>query len=644
MTTATISPLIETIGASAFNGCTKLKDVYFLGKIPTIGGSNFTASGDTVHYMAEYINPATNLTNFFSNIEEEVPVITFSKLQLYIPSDVVNGIFISWAAENTITSCSISRYNVTNGITTFEDTTILSPSNSTIILSNELIEGRTYKFKVNINGINSIFSNEILYTSQILYRVVGSSASVYGYDDAPKNVEDFTNPYNTFSKAVTKEVGIRLVIVSSVSINGTSYNVTQIEDAVFSGLPELLSVSLPPTLVSIGVGVFTDSGLTSITLPDSLTAIGASAFSGTNLTNITIPRSVTTIGETVFLGCDTLSAINVSPLNLSFSSSNGVLFDKQQTTLIVYPSATPSSTYTIPNTVQTIAGSAFAGTSLTTINFPSSLTTIEDGAFTGANNLTNVVLPPSVTNVGESVFPPNLVVVNLYKKLNFYLSDLNTTATSGKVLYEYVSQSMTGDVVVEATASAWLLNTAFCFKTNTPEEVDITRCSFKVVSVTSDFSGILPKTKDTHIVYGQNSGFLSPTQNPPTIPYEYLSMISNQKNGTQNGITGIIGIPGFVGTMNKIIDTAFNAKLKSYENEIQFVYSSKNFIQEILLNIMTNDPGRFTNVPNLQLPNGFYRNLLRSGDTLYYRCDVIPNPEEGIPIVARKYLFKLTLE
>jgi hypothetical protein len=203
---------------------------------------------------------------------------------------------------------------------------------------------------------------------------------------------------------------------------------------------------------------------------------------------------------------------------------------------------------------------------------------------------------------------------------------------------------MTGDVVVEVSASAWLLNTAFCFKTTTPEAVDITQCSFKVNSVTSDFSGILPKSRDTHIIYGQNSGFLSPTQNPATIPYEYLSMISNQKNGTQNGITGIIGIPGFVGTMNKIIDTAFNAKLKSYENEIQFTYSSKNFIQEILLNIMTNDPGRFTNVPELQLPNGFYRNLLRSGDTIYYRCDIIPNPEEGIPIVARKYLFKLTLE
>src|SRR5271157_4597088 len=66
-----------------------------------------------------------------------------------------------------------------------------------------------------------------------------------------------------------------------------------------------------------------------------VTSIGDQAFNNsTNLTNVTIPNSITNIGAGVFDGCASLTAITVDTNNAFFSSTNGVLFDKGQTTLI----------------------------------------------------------------------------------------------------------------------------------------------------------------------------------------------------------------------------------------------------------------------------------------------------------------------
>jgi hypothetical protein len=151
--------------------------------------------------------------------------------------------------------------------------------------------------------------------------------------------------------------------------------------------------------------------LTGIVLPKSLTTIGEGAFAECQyLTSITIPASVTSIGgETpvgAFVGCGKLTSITVGAANPAFSSVDGVLFDKEKTTLILFPQG-KSGTYTIPSTVTSIGAGAFYGCSgLTGVTIPDSVTSIGGGAFAN-NQLTSVTIGNSVTSIGAVAFANN---------------------------------------------------------------------------------------------------------------------------------------------------------------------------------------------------------------------------------------------
>jgi hypothetical protein len=137
----------------------------------------------------------------------------------------------------------------------------------------------------------------------------------------------------------------------------------------------------------------------------TFTSIGSGDFAHcTNLTNITIPASVTSIGNSVFNGCSSLTAITVDAGNTIFSSENGVLYNKDKTTLIRYPQR-KTGAFTIPAGVTSIGSSAFQScTSLTSVTIPNSVTSIVNYAFYGCDNLTSVIIGSGVTSIESNAF------------------------------------------------------------------------------------------------------------------------------------------------------------------------------------------------------------------------------------------------
>ena len=214
--------------------------------------------------------------------------------------------------------------------------------------------------------------------------------------------------------------------ITSVSI---PEGVTCINDSAFYGCEVLTDVTIPNSVERIGVdafcfcyalkGVTFGSGLktiaeeaftscqsiTSITIPDNVERIDDKAFSSCKaLTTVTIGSGVTSIGGYVFNMCYSLEEIIVSPENPAYCSEEGVLFNKDKTTLIKYPNA-KTGDYVVPNSVTRIDDVAFHDCQgLTSVTFPDGLISIGTASFSNCSSLTEIILPNSVTTIGNSAF------------------------------------------------------------------------------------------------------------------------------------------------------------------------------------------------------------------------------------------------
>lgn len=160
--------------------------------------------------------------------------------------------------------------------------------------------------------------------------------------------------------------------------------VTHLGDYMFRYCYDLSNVSLPSTLKGIGIRTFEycDS-IKNITLPEGLEIIDVSAFQQCDgLIEVYIPNSVKTIGYMAFMNCRSLRRITVGENNMYYSDIDGVLYNKEQTVLICYPTSRNGESYEIPNGVSEICDYAFFGASeIKEFTFPQTLKKLGESAF-----------------------------------------------------------------------------------------------------------------------------------------------------------------------------------------------------------------------------------------------------------------------
>lgn len=175
-------------------------------------------------------------------------------------------------------------------------------------------------------------------------------------------------------------------------------SVTAIGDFAFFSCENLASVTIPNSVATIGERAFARcSALVSVEIPGDVTAIGECAFIGCeNLTTVTIPGNVMTMGDAVFAKCSNLTGITVAEENQYYSSSDGVLFDKDKTVLIQYPAGNERTSYSIPSSVISIRDLAFSGcSSLVSVTIPDSVINIEEEAFCENYSLEGIIVDKS---------------------------------------------------------------------------------------------------------------------------------------------------------------------------------------------------------------------------------------------------------
>lgn len=385
---------LKSIGESAFDGCTSLQKLTAYPKLTSIKNTSFrknnalTIRGYEGSYIQEYAT------------EKEIPFESMGKWGTC-------GYSAEWyLIDGTLTICgfhSMSNYSETNkapwaglnvtkivveNISTIGNYAFAGLSEVTeITLPTTVYEIGDYAFK-NCAGLKSIEIPDSLELGIISTGMFSGCTSLETIK-LPDNIQKIEN----YAFANCKS--LRSFIVPK--------DVTQISEGTFLNCESLSNIILGNEITSIGNSAFTGCNLTEIQLPSGIESIGEDAFAGNKFTEIIIPSGVSKLGAGAFAGCELLQSISVEENNNNFSASNGVLYDKAGTTLLLCPGGKEGS-YTLPRRTTKIAESAFKDCKkITELTLPSGLTTIGGKAFSGMN-LTNIEIPAELERLSPDAF------------------------------------------------------------------------------------------------------------------------------------------------------------------------------------------------------------------------------------------------
>jgi hypothetical protein len=377
-----------------------------------------TTIGDAAFFNNSTLTSVTVGTNVTTIADQAFSYSSLTNVTL--PASVTNIAFDAFLDCNSLTAFTVATNNSVYSSTAG----VLFNSNQTVLI--EFPEGRAGSYAVPASvtniGVYAFYGSSNLTSVAISTNVTGIED--YAFYDCP-GLTAIT--VNTNNPAFSSAAGVLFdksqdTLIQYPAGNAATYytmpnSVTNIGMEAFYGCPNLISVTLGTNVAIVGSAAFEYCPvLASITFPNSVTVIGGDAFAEcSGLTNITIGTGVTNILSQAFLGCPSVAAISVAAGNPAFSSVGGVLFNENQTALVLYPAASTATSYTIPNSVTNIVEDAFMESfNLASITLDTNLLSIGDEAFQECLSLTSITIPNSVTNIGFSTFFECFELTNVF--------------------------------------------------------------------------------------------------------------------------------------------------------------------------------------------------------------------------------------
>ena len=184
-------------------------------------------------------------------------------------------------------------------------------------------------------------------------------------------------------------------------------NIEAIGAGAFFENTELKSVKISEGITDICASAFSGcENLSSLELPKGLKNIDVWAFYRCkSLESVDIPASVEFILTGAFGGCIKLKSLNVESENKEYMSVDGIVFNKDKTSLVIYPAGLYATEYKIPEGIVSTYAQAFNGTAyLKKVILPDSMKVITNQPLTGCESVTSVEIPKTATELDTFAF------------------------------------------------------------------------------------------------------------------------------------------------------------------------------------------------------------------------------------------------
>ena len=389
ITSIVIPDSVTEIGSYAFSGCTSLAEI-------TVSPDNQNYSSvDGVLFSKDVskliVYPKGNGRSIYTVPDGVAQISGFafsgctSLKEITIPDSVTE------IGECAFSSCtSLSKVDLPKKLTTIEAGTFRDCTGlKEIVIPDSVTEIKSNGYDTYYGAFFGCTSLSKVKLSNNLTRIGDGAMSVgEGTFSGCTSLAEITIPDSVTS--ITSSAFYGCTSLKEIIIPDS---VTRISWSAFSNCTSLSKVKLSNNLTEIESETFSGcTSLAEITIPDSVTSIGGSAFSGcTSLESVTIGSGVEQLDIDAFLdysnapvvsaSCRRLANITVSPENKTYSSVDGVLFNKDKSELLAYPIGNKRSSYTIPDGVTKIDQKAFYGCRyIETLTIPASVKEIEASA------------------------------------------------------------------------------------------------------------------------------------------------------------------------------------------------------------------------------------------------------------------------
>lgn len=374
----TIPSSVTSIGESAFRECSSLKSIYIPEGVTHIG---YRAFGD-----CESLESVT-----IPNSIEKVEHIAFENTAIYNnESNWENGVLYIGPVlvdSNYGDESIYGNYAIKAGTKVIADYAMAGCSIESVTIPSSVTNIGDYAFR-NCSSLESVtIPSRVTSIGDSVFDGCSSLASI--------NVEKENSICTSVDGVLfSRDMAtlIKYPANKAVAKYGIPEGVTEIVDGAFGDCRNLQNLTVPGSVETLYYGISGCDSLLSVTILEGVKSIDDYCFYYcSSLESVTIPSSVTSISGSAFVSCDSFESFIVDKDNSNYTSVDGVLFSKDMTTLISYPVNKAGETYTIPEGV----------------------TSIESGAFSGCQNLQNIVIPGSVENLTGFDGIQNLVSVTI---------------------------------------------------------------------------------------------------------------------------------------------------------------------------------------------------------------------------------------